>query len=72
MHPVLLAALAAQRQDELRQAAQRTRRGGARRGLPKRQLAVGRRVRRSLGWVLVEVGLRWVVDDTLRLERSPS
>jgi hypothetical protein len=62
MNPWSLAALAAQRQEELRQAAV-----GARRGRPRLSLrgrfAFRRRFRRSVGWALVEVGLKLAVEN---------
>jgi hypothetical protein len=61
MNPRLLAALAAQRHEELRHAVLGVRHEPARPGLRSR-LALRRKVRRSLGWVLVEIGLKLAVD----------
>jgi hypothetical protein len=63
MNPWSLAALAAQRQEELHQAAL-----GARRGQPRSsrrgRFSFRRRFRHSVGWALVEVGLKLAVEQS--------
>jgi hypothetical protein len=64
MNPWSLAALAAQRQEELHQAALGARRGPPRSWL-RRHLSIRHRFRHSMGWALVEVGLKLAVDHTV-------
>ena len=63
MNPWSLAALAAQRQEELHQAAL-----GASRGRPRSSrrghFSFRHRFRHSVGWALVEVGLKLAVEHT--------